>query len=227
MAPPRNWRPGSFTKNFSWGQPGSGLSHLHKAINVAFDGEALDVERNLARRRLRTAGLVDYIPANFFLLNRVNGRSFIVADELVRTALSHPANRSFDRLAVFALHLSLAGAWLGARPEQRYPAEWAKHFVVSRVFASGQWNGSIMNAGEIESFISSYPDYSGVWAKKASTNLNYIYFKHQAIEIWPGREVVGECDISRAGQDFGRPRVVKALADDRSCLRGIERRACL
>ncbi len=200
MASPRNWRPGSFTKNFSWGKPGAGLSHLHEAINVAFGGKALDVERNSARQRLRAAGMNDYIPANFFLLNRVNGASVVVADELVRTALSHSADTSFDRLAVFALHLSLAGTWQGARPEQRYPAEWAKHFIVSRVFASGQWNGSIMHATEIESFISSYPEYSGVWAKKASTNLSYIYelsnikgLKSGLTERW------GERDISRFG----------------------------
>ena len=175
MAPPRNWRPGSFTKNFSWGKPGAGLSHLHEAINVAFDGRVQDVERESARERLRIAGLVDYIPVNFFLLNRIGGESYVVADELVRSALTGGADRSFDRLAVFALHVSLAGTWRGARPEQRYPAEWAKHFIASKVFAEGVWDSSAMNTDEIESFIASSPNYAGVWARKAATNLNYIY----------------------------------------------------
>ena len=172
------------------------------------------------------AGMVDYIPANFFLLNRVNGKSVIVADELVRTALVRPADRSFDRLAVFALHLSLAGSWRGARPEQRYPAEWAKHFIVSRVFASGQWNGSTMNAPEIESFISSYPDYSGVWAKKASTNLHYIYelsnireLKSGLTERWWGSAIFLALDRILVDRGWAKPwpttdAVLEALSDE-------------
>lgn len=226
MALPRNWRPGSFTKNFSWGKPGSGLSHLHEAIEVAFDGKSIDVGREAARGRLRAAGMNDYIPANFFLLNQVNGGSVIVADELVREALAHPADESFDRLAVFALHLSLAGLWQGARPEQRYPAEWAKHFIVSRVFASGQWNGSLMTAGEIASFVSSHPDYSGVWAGKAATNLSYIYelsgvrkLRSGLAEKWWGSAIFLALDRILVDRRWSKPwptteRVLEALAEE-------------
>jgi hypothetical protein len=175
MARPRNWRPGSFTKNFSWGKSGSGLSHLHHAIHVAFDGKLEDVKRDVARSRLKSAGINDFIPPNFFLMNIRNGESVIVADELVATTLSMSPGEYFDRLAVFALNLSMAGIWAGAQPEQRYPAEWAKYFIVSRVFRSDHWDSTQLNAKEIESFIASNPDYRGVWARKTATNLNYIY----------------------------------------------------
>ncbi len=175
MVAARNWRPGSFTKNFSWGKPGSGLGQLHRAIRIAFDGEPVDVERDVARERLRLADFNDFIPPNFFLLNKRNGRDLLVADELVLTALTRPADSDFDRLATFALNLSMVGIWEAARPYQRYPAEWAKHFVVSRVFENGYWHGERINAHEIADFISSNSSYRGVWASKAATNLNYIY----------------------------------------------------
>lgn len=175
MVAPRNWRPGSFTKNFSWGKAGAGLSHLHHAIDVAFSGNPEDVRRDHARAQLRTAGVNDLIPPNFFLANRSNGESYLVADELVAFALNNPPGRDFDLLAAFALNLSLAGKWMGARPEQSYPAEWAKHFVVSQVFDAGRWRPEHLSADEIEAFIRSNPSYSGVWARKAATNLNHIY----------------------------------------------------
>ena len=175
MVPPRNWRPGSFTKNFRWGEPGYGLSQLHDAIHVAFDGRAADVDRDVARRRMRAADFNDLIPVNFFLLNRTAGRNLIVVDELVRMALLRTADRSFDKLAAFALNLSLVGNWRGARREQRCPAEWAKHFIASKVFLSGRWNGTAINAEEIEAFVASHPRYRGVWARKVATNLSYIF----------------------------------------------------
>lgn len=173
---PRNWSPGSFTKNFSWGDPTNGLAHLHDAINIGFGKTAVEVERDTFRARIRRAGYDTYIPPNFFLFNRIDGgRTIVLVDELVRTALTESHDRKFDHLAVLALHLSLVGSWRGARPGQRYPAEWAKHFIVSAVFSSGRWNTSLLNAAEIRDFISSHPHYRGVWANKAATNLNYIY----------------------------------------------------
>lgn len=175
MAAPRNWRPGSFTKNFSWGKTGSGLGHLHEAILVAFKNTPVPVERDVARRRLTSKGINDFIPANFFVLNKVSGRNFLVPDELVLTALAYPHDRDFDRLAAFALNLSMVGIWQGAQPYQRYPAEWAKHFIVSRVFENGLWRAERINANEIRDFLKTNADYNGVWAEKTATNLNYIY----------------------------------------------------
>ena len=65
----REWRPGSFTKNFSWGKE-RGLRELHQVIRVGFDGKMTDVPRALFRRRVQRSGRPDFIPLNFFLFNR-------------------------------------------------------------------------------------------------------------------------------------------------------------
>lgn len=226
MAGPRNWKPGSFTKNFSWGGPGAGLAQLYRAIEVGFDRSPSDVPREVFRQRLQQAALNDYVAANFFLFNRRNGQDFVVADELVRFTLSTGPGEGFNRLAAFALNLSLAGVWRGARPEQRYPAEWAKHFVVSRVSKSGRWDTAGMNAAAIRSFIEANPSYSGVWAAKVATNLNYIYelsglrhFRSGLAESWWGAAIFLALDRIALDRGWVQPwpttdAAVASLADE-------------
>lgn len=226
MVTPRNWRPGSFTKNFAWGKSDSGLGHLHEAIHVAFDGKPDYVERELARTRLRNAGINDLIPPNFFLFNVRDGVSQIVPDELVRIALSIPAGKYFDRLSVFALNLSLAGNWNGASPEQRYPAEWAKHYIVNRVFSSGRWDGSRISSADIQEFIVSNEAYQGVWAGKVSSNLNYIYelsgirkLSSGLAENWWGSAVVLALERISADRAYSKPwptteQILKVLVEE-------------
>lgn len=226
MAAPRNWKPGSFTKNFSWGKPGAGLGQLHRAIEIGFGRLPQDVPREVFRHRLQEAGLNDYVAANFFLFNRRNGRDFIVADELVRFALSNAPGQSFDRLAAFALHLSLAGVWQGARAEQRYPAEWAKHFIVDRISKGGPWDTTPMNSADIRNFVESNPSYSGVWSAKVATNLNYIYelaklkqFRNGLAEDWWSAAIYLALDRISRDRGWGRPwptidALVAALIDE-------------
>ena len=122
------WRPGSFTKNFSWGPPSGGLRQLHESIRVGFDGELKDVPRKIFRNRLTTSGRIDYIPANFFLYNKVvDGVDYIIVDELVFQALEVDHSRRFDRLALTAFNLSNVGRWQGAASYQKYPALWAHY----------------------------------------------------------------------------------------------------
>lgn len=49
------WRPGSFTKNFSWGD-GAGLSELHAVIRAGFNDTMADVPRDEFRDRIRPSG---------------------------------------------------------------------------------------------------------------------------------------------------------------------------
>jgi hypothetical protein len=82
------WRPGSFTKNFSWGATGDGLRQLHEIIRLGFKDEMSDVPRALFRERVSQSGRPDYIPINFFLFNKIiGGEDHIIADELVYQAL--------------------------------------------------------------------------------------------------------------------------------------------
>ena len=169
------WKPGSFTKNFSWGKSQSGLSELHTVIRVGFDDKLEDVPRELFRERVKTTGRPDYIPINFFLFNRVeSGTSLICADELVFQALTWNHGVAFDRVALFAFLFSYAGSWKGARKEQRRPAMWANAYVRKRLALEFNWNAKNVNADDIERFVANNPQYQAETTRKLSTNLNYL-----------------------------------------------------
>ncbi len=173
---PEVWKPGSFTKNFSWGPAENGLRHLYEMIRLGFAGEMTDVERSVFRERVAESGRADYIPINFFLFNKNEaGRDILVADELVFQALMAPHSANFDRLALFALNFSYVGRWTGAESTQRRPALWAYHYIMDRVAVEFQWKTEKINADNIQKFIEGDQRYRAKSARKVSTNLNYLY----------------------------------------------------
>lgn len=170
------WRPGSFTKNFSWGPPDRGLSELHEMIRVGFGGEATDVPRALFRERVLGLGRPDYIAINFFLFNRTKaGVDYLIADELVFQAVRFPHSIRFDRLALFAFNFSLVGSWKGAKSFQSRPALWASHYVADRLGPILQWDARRATAKDIQSFVEGDPRYIARGSTKLSTNLAYLY----------------------------------------------------
>ena len=176
LASGQEWRPGSFTKNYSWGPPSDGLKRLHEAILIGFSGELSPVLRDTFRRRLKRHERPDYIPLNFFLLNRViDGQSYIVPDELVFQAIQFDHGRAFDKLALAVFNLSYVGRWSGARPYQAYPAVWANEYIRSRVAEARNWDVGLITADDIQRFVRSNPKYTGDTSRKLSTNLSYMY----------------------------------------------------
>ena len=173
-----DWKPGSFTKNFSWGRDRShGLIELHNSIVRGFGDSQTDIPRDVFRQRSAEAGRPDFIPINFFLFNKiVNGVNVIIYDELVFQALNFPHSQRFDRLALFAFHFSHAGVWRGADPEQRYPALWARQYLLDRVIPVLNWDESKVDSNDIERYIISSPRYRAQGARKVATNLNYLYW---------------------------------------------------
>ena len=170
------WRPGSFTKNFSWGAPKDGLKQLHEIIRVGFDSKVEDVPRVLFRSRAMSSNRPDYIPINFFLFNRIfEGTDFILADELVFQAVNFKHSARFDKLALFAFNFSYVGTWKGAAPYQHHPALWARHYVTDRLSEVFQWDASKVNADDIENFVNGDSRYKAMGARKLATNLNYLY----------------------------------------------------
>jgi hypothetical protein len=168
------WRPRSFTKNFSWGSE-SGLGQLYDCIRIGFDNKLKDVPRETFRRRVQNRYSF-YIPANFFLFNRqVRGRDHLIADELVFQALTAKHTQRFDKLALFAFNFSYAGRFGGASPGQRRPALWAHWYVRDRVAKQLSWDFSSVNANDIERYIFNDPRYKAQSARKVATNLNHLY----------------------------------------------------
>lgn len=186
------WKPGSFTKNFSWGTTSSGLVELYEIIRLGFGGVMEDVPRALFRERIEDAGRPVYIPMNFFLFNKsVDGVDHLCADELVFQALNWPHSQRFDKLALFAFIFSLAGRWTGARKEQRRPALWANAYVRERVAKEFGWDARRATAKDIETFVGEDPRYEAKTSGKLGTNLAYMFvsgrladFPSKKVERW-------------------------------------------
>ena len=179
------WRPGSFTKNFSWGENAVGLSELHKVIRLAFNDQLEDVPRALFRERIAPSGRPDFIPMNFFLFNRTeNGSDVICADELVFQALSWEHSPSFDRIALFAFLISFAGKWKGSQGYQRRPSMWANSYVRERLARELNWNTSKVSANDIEIFVKGDPRYKADTTRKLATNLAHL-FKSGGLKEFP------------------------------------------
>ncbi len=169
------WRPGSFTKNFSWGSE-RGFAQLYESIRIGFDLKLEDVSRELFRQRLEEFGRPVYIPINFFLFNRPrDGTDYIIVDELVFQAITANHTQRFDKLALFAFNFSYAGVFKGAKPFQRRPALWATGYVRERLARALEWNTQRVNADDIEAFLLSEPRYVAKTARKVATNLAHLY----------------------------------------------------
>ncbi len=187
-----DWRPGSFTKNFSWEDKSRGLSELRDSIRIGFAGEMQDVRRDEFCNRVAEFGRIDYIPANFFLFNKIiDGIDYIIADELVFQALTDDRPDRFDKLALFTFNFSFSGKWRTATAYQRRPALWAYHYTRDRVGAQFHWNTSLVTADDIQKLLEDDPRYKAKTTRKLATNLNYLYsigrlseFAEQRVERW-------------------------------------------
>lgn len=169
------WKPGSFTKNFSWGKDTVGLIELYTVIREGFNDQLEDVPRMKFRERVAQSGRPDYIPMNFFLFNNtIDGEDFIVADELVFQALAWDHSPAFDRVALFAFLFSYAGKWKRAGNDQRRPALWANTYITERLAQVHKWNSNRITADDIQAFVDGDPRYHAETSRKLATNLNYL-----------------------------------------------------
>lgn len=168
------WRPGSFTKNFSWGD-GNGLRELYDVIRMGFDDKFEDTPRSVFRARVKKSRRPDYIPINFFLFNRPrDGIDYLIVDELVFQALSFEHSDRFDHLALFAFLLSRVGRWSGAERYQQRPALWAFHYIADHIGTVYEWNTNRISPKDIEGFLNQSHNYRGQTTRKLATNLTYL-----------------------------------------------------
>lgn len=183
------WRPGSFTKNFSWGDSSAGLIELREVIRLGFGNRVEDVSRAEFRGRVAATGRPDYIPINFFLFNRPkDGDDYLCADELVFQAINWDHSPNFDKLALFAFNLSFAGRWKGASRDQRRPALWANAYIRERVANQLGWNVQAVTADDIQRFVEADPRYKAETTRKLATNLNYM-FRSGRLKDFPIRRI--------------------------------------
>lgn len=169
------WRPGSFTKNFSWGTE-KGFAQLYESIRIGFDLKLEDVPRKTFRERLKDVKRPDYIPINFFLFNRPKGgEDHLIVDELVFQAITGNHGPRFDKLALFAFNFSYVGVFKRAEAYQRYPARWATGYVRERVAGSHGWNTALVSADDIERFLAENPRWKAEGERKVATNLAHLY----------------------------------------------------
>lgn len=169
------WRPGSFTKNFSWGTE-KGFAQLYESIRIGFDLKLEDVPRKLFRERLKDVKRPDYIPINFFLFNRpVAGETHLIVDELVFQAITGNHGPRFDKLALFAFNFSYAGRFKRAEAYQRYPARWATGYVREKIGSAYGWNTAAVSANDIERFLANDPRWKAEGERKVATNLAHLY----------------------------------------------------
>jgi hypothetical protein len=180
--------PGSFSKQFAWLRHGTGLSRLHGVIRQGFKHEPVMVDRSDWRKN---SGIndssIDLIPLNFFLHNTILDRAnFVSVDELVLQALVHDHSPNFDRLALFALNLSMAGlrrATTGTplpishsrlRRDAR-PAMWANEFVREFLWKDGAWRASSLKIAEMDNFFDGHIDATKPVRTKVRANYRNLF----------------------------------------------------
>jgi len=163
------FKPGSFSKNFAW--HGTGLAKLHHAIRTGFNGELKPVLRSHFRTH---CGVNDenlqLIPINFFLFNTDGSESALLSvDELVFQAVEESHSLVFDRLAIFALHLSMVGnVSSGGTP-------WAREFVTRRLWSEGFWRRSELEIDQLDSFLRTALDARTEVRTKCRSNYRHLF----------------------------------------------------
>ena len=173
---PEEWRPGSFTKNFSWGRGDVGLRELHKAIRAGFGGRLERVTRADFKARISDISRPWHIPLNFFLYTkREDGVDYVLIDELVFYALNFRYSKQFDKLALFTFHLGRVGQWSGMKAFQSRPTPWARSYLRQRIKRELDWDHRAINANDIEAYMLKSPNYKAETARKLATNLSYLY----------------------------------------------------
>lgn len=168
------YKPGSFSKNFAW--HGTGLRKLHTVIRDGFQNRLVSVERQRFRDCSGLDASLSLIPVNFFLHNRDGQMS---VDELVFRAIEHPHSTRFDRLGLFALHLSRAGSGTGVVER---PAMWANEFVHERLWSGGTWHSSALSNASLDPFIEDRMDAQDNVRMKCRNNYRHLF---ELCRFWP------------------------------------------
>ena len=171
QARPALYRPGSFSKEITWGT-GPGLLRLHEAIRQGFGGTLAPVTRKVFRASCQAlTPNTTLVALNFFLHNRRQGnQDWVIPDELVFEALARPHSRAFDLLALFALHLSAAGTRKGTRGDEG----WHRAFVTTELWHDGAWRAVALRQSALNAFFTRHVQARPTTAQKCVSNYRHI-----------------------------------------------------
>lgn len=170
------YKPGSFSKNFGW--HGTGLRKLHQSIRDGFGGELRPVDRRTFRSQSGLDDSLSLLPINFYLYNR---SGMLMVDELVWQALGRAHTPRFDRLALFAFHLSQVGP--GSDHVER-PAMWANEFVRERLWSADAWRAPALNDSSLDLFLRDRMDAKVEVRTKCRNNYRHLFY---LCGYWPPR----------------------------------------
>jgi hypothetical protein len=169
MAPRPKYTPGSFTKNFAWA--GTGFRRLHTAIRAGYSNALSPVNREKWRADSGIKdGSLELIPINFFLHNKSGKMS---VDELVFQAISRPHNIDFDRLSLFAFHLTQVGTPPQQGPQR--PALWANEFAKEVLWKTDSWQSAALIHSALDNFIADTMNASEDVRIKSRNNYRYFF----------------------------------------------------
>jgi hypothetical protein len=115
------------------------------------------------------------IALNFFLCSQVKPEGdFVLVDEFVAQAMNRPHNQSFDRLALFTLHLAQSGNWRRSKWPDGRVAGWCNKFVRTVAWHEGGWLTSAFDEDVIARFLDQQLDALPTTKRKILTNYHYL-----------------------------------------------------
>lgn len=173
-------KPGSITKNIGWDVgAGPGLSRLRDGIRIGFAGQRVRTLRDVFRARVDpTFADRQLVLVNFFLHNRQDGENYVSVDELVRISLDDPHSPMFDRLALFALHLSRVGQRTG-NIGHPHGAAYLGDFARTILWEDGAWRGDRLTHGSIEAHLEAAMVHKAGSDTVHKTVTNYLFMFEQ------------------------------------------------
>lgn len=164
--------PGSYTKNFSWDLS---YKRLHDSIRAGFSSRLAPASRKAWRERCGIGDAdLELIPLNFFLYSmRGLHDDFVVVDHLVERTFVH-YDSNFAKLALFAFHLAMSGAWRGSKWPDGRVAGWVNEFIRTVAWSGGGWGAGAFTKRTLKSFIEESIDGKPVTKRKLCTNYRFM-----------------------------------------------------
>lgn len=190
-------RPGSFTKNIGIGDD---WSRLRNSISCGFQRETRAVTRR-AWAESCGLGASHLIPLNFFLYSTPgDDEDLVMPDEFVHQSMSGTSDKTFGRLALFALNLANSGTWHHTFWPDGRVAGWCNEFIREVAWQNGQWQRQAFSDSSLVAFIEKNVRARPLSARKVFTNYRRLFnlagiFSSREIDTKPWEWGISACKL--------------------------------